>query len=54
MDWYCSGINGSYDYSEGQQQLDQRGYVPEGFVTDEIREDLKKLGWTAVEWEDDE
>jgi hypothetical protein len=54
MDWYCSGINGSYDYSEGQQQLDQRGYVPEGFVTDEIREDLKKLGWAAVEWEDDE
>jgi hypothetical protein len=54
MDWYCSGINGSYDYSEGQQQPDQKGYVPEGFVTDEIREDLKKLGWAAVEWEDEE
>jgi hypothetical protein len=26
--------------------------VGEGVVTDEIREDLKKLGWTPVEWED--
>lgn len=31
--WYCSGI-GTYE-----------GYVSEGEVTDEIREDLLKLGW---------
>ena len=33
MDWYCSGIGG------------QIGEVSEGVVTDEIREDLLKLGW---------
>jgi len=33
MDWYCSGI--------GSENSDVR----EGIVTDEIREDLLKLGW---------
>jgi hypothetical protein len=51
IDWYCSGIgneglgNGDFDGT--------KNYVPEGFVTDEIREDLKQLGWVPVEWEDD-
>lgn len=53
IDWYCSGIrNDGYDDS-----LDTRypnGYVSEGVVTDEIREDLKTLGWIPVEWEDEE
>jgi hypothetical protein len=46
IDWYCSGIRDadSDDYSSG--------YVGEGCVTDEIREDLKKLGWVAVEIDD--
>jgi len=35
IDWYCSGIRDSY---EG-------GYVSESVITDEIREDLFKLGW---------
>ena len=42
IDWYCSGIG------EGLGNGDEdgtKGYVPEGFVTDEIREDLFKLGW---------
>ena len=42
IDWYCSGIG------EGLGNGDEdgtKGYVPEGFVTDEIREDLLKLGW---------
>jgi hypothetical protein len=34
MDWYCSGI-GEND----------KGYVPESEVTDEIREDLLSIGW---------
>lgn len=39
LDWYCSGIPSPDD--QGQ-------YVEEGVVTDEIREDLKKLGWAPV------
>jgi hypothetical protein len=27
--------------------------VPEGTVTDEIQEDLLKLGWIPREWDDD-
>lgn len=34
VDWYCSGI-GSEDNT----------FVPEGCVTNEIRSDLKKIGW---------
>lgn len=50
IDWYCSGIrNDGYQ----DEMPYPNGYVPEGVVTDEIREDLKKLGWIVVEWEDD-
>lgn len=38
IDWYCSGIGWSDPYNTS-------GYVGEGFVTDEIRLDLAKLGW---------
>ena len=42
IDWYCSGIgNGDND--------DTKGYVPEGYVSDEIKEDLKQLGWIVVD-----
>jgi hypothetical protein len=48
IDWYCSGIrNDGY-----QDDLDIKfpnGYVPEGVATEEIKEDLKKLGWTVLE-----
>ena len=58
MDWYCSGIGGQnleYDGTMTEKEWKAKtGYVPEGVVTDEIRNDLKKLGWAAVEWEDDE
>ena len=37
MDWYCSGIMSAGEYIQG--------YVGEGEVTDEIREDLFSLGW---------
>lgn len=39
IDWYCSGIRWS----------DENGYVSEGTVTAEIREDLLKLGWVVVD-----
>jgi len=48
INWYCSGINPSYDEADAIP-----GFVPEGVVTDEIREDLKKLGWIAVDWDED-
>lgn len=49
IDWYCSGIQGEPD----ADWIDL-GHVPEGTVTDEIREDLFRLGWIPKEWEDDE
>ena len=51
IDWYCSGMGGiaSYDYAEGQKMMDEKKYVPEATVTDEIRSDLKNLGWIVVD-----
>ena len=51
IDWYCSGMgeglgNGDPDHV--------KGYVPEGCITDEIRNDLQRLGWAIVpggDWE---
>jgi hypothetical protein len=59
IDWYCSGIGNheagfGLDGYEPTPNPDGRDYVPEGHVTDEIREDLKKLGWTPIPWDDDE
>ena len=59
IDWYCSGIGNheagfGLDGYEPTPDPDGRDYVPEGHVTDEIREDLKKLGWFPVPWDDDE
>ena len=39
IDWYCSGIGSK----------DTNGYAGEGFVTDEVRHDLRKLGWLVVD-----
>lgn len=39
IDWYCSGI------------INDLSRVTEGTVTDEVREDLKKLGWFVVDEE---
>ncbi len=53
MDWYCSGIRGDpedIDYkSAAEQGFDLAKYVQESVITDEIREDLKQLGWVVVE-----
>jgi hypothetical protein len=40
MNWYCSGIRSPED--------DPNGYVPESVVTEEIENDLKKLGWVVL------
>jgi hypothetical protein len=58
IDWYCSGmggLNAEYDGEETSQEYQARTkYVPEGTVTDEVREDLRRLGWIAVKWADDD
>jgi len=58
IDWYCSGIGGfnrEYQGEETNEQWQKRtGYVPEGLVTDEIRDDLQRLGWAVApggDWE---
>ncbi len=50
IDWYCSGIRGGMSYDEELKD----GLVPEGFITDEIRNDLQRLGWAVApggDWE---
>lgn len=37
VDWYCSGSSGGY------------GTQPEGYVTDEVRSDLMRLGWAVMD-----
>lgn len=64
IDWYCSGIRDTRTLSESEQAAltDQEqlaykageGYVGEGMVTDEIKDDLYKLGWLVVESKDNE
>ena len=59
MDWYCSGMGGfaaldDETDDEAKELFDRRGYVPEGTVTEEIKEDLKKIGWIPSEWPKDD
>jgi hypothetical protein len=53
IDWYCSGIRGDpldADYEAADAQgFDIKNYVPESVVTDEVRDDLFKLGWLVVD-----
>lgn len=55
IDWYCSGIGGQnaeYDGTETNEQWQSRtGYVPESVVTQEIEDDLYKLGWLVIRGE---
>lgn len=58
IDWYCSGIRGNGELDDEQfremtkiQQehyLQTKAYVSEGYVTDEIEQDLLKLGWVVL------
>lgn len=51
IDWYCSGIGGGLGNGD---ETGTKGYVSEGTVTDEIQEDLKKLGWIPVDYRDED
>lgn len=63
IDWYCSGIrNDGYQNDEDTQTeltIEQEAirkkfdaYVPESVVTDEIENDLHRLGWIVVKYDD--
>lgn len=59
IDWYCSGIRGDMDSNKEKftpEQLERLKitdqFVGEGYVTDEIRSDLLKLGWIVVDEDD--
>ncbi len=52
IDWYCSGIRQGYSEDEDPLYATKR-FVPEGHVTTEIEEDLLRLGWIPVPWDDD-
>lgn len=47
LDWYCSGIQ-DFSSDHADPGFSGGGYVPEGIVSDEIRQDLQKLGWIVV------
>lgn len=51
IDWYCSGIGDGLGNGDADGTM---SYVSEGRVTDEIREDLQKLGWIVLPDELDE
>jgi len=58
IDWYCSGIKNTapieqsewdnLTLEEQQRYKETEAYVSESVVTDEIRSDLKKLGWLVL------
>lgn len=57
-DWYCSGINSDWSDEEFQNATKENQelyikykttHVEEGVVTDEIRQDLLKLGWIVLD-----
>ncbi len=63
IDWYCSGIRGERLTEEEFQKLsleqqarakEYDAFVGEGVVTDEIREDLFRLGWVVQDDEMDD
>ncbi len=58
IDWYCSGIQSGWPDESALSNLtpeemarleESKKFVGEGHVTDEIRQDLKKLGWTVIQ-----
>lgn len=61
IDWYCSGIKGNVsdqEYMDMSQEEKARYdeykmYVPESVVTEEIQEDLQRLGWKVLENKDE-
>ena len=63
IDWYCSGIKGDLsdeEYNNLTKEAQEyyiytkNNFVNESVVTDEIREDLLKLGWIVIADEPEE
>lgn len=54
MDYYCSGMRGglSFDGNEDDDYFEKTGFANESVITDEIADDLDKLGWFPVPYED--
>ena len=49
MDYYCSGMGGfAVQEQDPASYYEENGYVKESEVTDEIREDLLRLGWVVI------
>lgn len=48
IDWYCSGIRND-GHIDDKDSVKSGNYVSESVVTDEIREDLLKLGWIVIQ-----
>ena len=52
LDWYCSGIGSDgIDMGGTYKRELTKNYVPESHVTDEIKDDLLKLGWIIIKGE---
>jgi hypothetical protein len=51
IDWYCSGIAGGDEPAvyEQEQDLQRRKYVSESVITDAVRADLARLGWSVCD-----
>jgi hypothetical protein len=59
IDWYCSGIRNNDPLDPGEWEgwtLEQQtfykegqAFVPESVVTEEIKQDLQKLGWVVIQ-----
>lgn len=62
IDWYCSGIRDTEDLPieelnklsmlEREYYLETKARVAESVVTDEIKQDLLKIGWLVLESDD--
>jgi hypothetical protein len=51
IDWYCSGMGDGLGNGDADGI---KGYVPEGMITEEIKMDLQRLGWSIApggDWE---
>jgi len=53
IDWYCSGIRND-GYQDDMDVKYPGGHVSEGCVTEEIRIDLKQLGWIVLDEDEDQ
>jgi hypothetical protein len=61
IDWYCSGIRdakildddefSALTKEQQESYIQGKKFVPESCVTDEIRQDLLKLGWIVIDEE---